>query len=52
MTRAERHKHAGDEYERSGGDKATRDAVDLVAAREAQRRQAVEAARREMERGR
>ena len=32
-TRAERHKAAGDEYERQGGSKAVRDRVDNVAAR-------------------
>ena len=50
MTRADKHKKAGDEYVRSGGDKATREAVDTVAAQEAQRRQQVEAARRELNR--
>jgi hypothetical protein len=52
MSKADKHKKSGDEYVRSGGSKATRDAVDRVAAQEAQHRQQVEAARRELGRDR
>lgn len=49
MSKAERHKKSGDEYERQGGSRRTRNAVDRAAAQEAQRRQSIEA---ELRRGR
>lgn len=49
-TRADRHKAAGDEYVRDGGDPAVRAAVDRGAASGAASRQQIEAARAELRR--
>ncbi|WP_162606535.1 hypothetical protein [Jiangella asiatica] len=51
-SKADRHKKSGDEYEKQGGDKATRNAVDVVRAQEVAERQRIEAAKAELRRDR